>query len=89
MNCVIVCLPLFLSHSLAIWSATCAEGNQTCSQLHQLTHAPQQKADNLVCTHLKKLRKLIRNKSMELDEYDQGEDLVSEGRKSAFKGFYR
>lgn len=53
------------------------------------THAPQQKAGNLVCTHLKKLRKLIRNKSMELDEYDQGEDLVREGRKSAFKGFYR
>lgn len=43
------------------------------------THAPQQKAGNLVCTHLKKLRKLIRNKSMELDEYDQGEDLVREG----------
>lgn len=33
-------------------------------------------AGNLVCTHLKKLRKLIQNKSMELDEYDQGEDLV-------------
>lgn len=41
--------------------------------LHQ--HANTQ-ADNLVCTHLKKLRKLIKNKSMELDEYDQREDLV-------------
>lgn len=40
---------------------------------HSHTHT---QAGNLVCTHLKKLRKLIKNKSMELDEYDQGEDLV-------------
>lgn len=36
------------------------------------------KADNLVCCHLNKLRKLIKNKSKELDDYDKGEDLVSE-----------
>ena len=48
----------------------------------EITQIHTNKADNLVCTHLKKLRKLIRNKSMELDEYDQGEDLVREsGRK--------
>lgn len=43
--------------------------------LHTQTHIHHQ-AGNLVCTHLKKLRKLINNKTMELDEYDQGEDLV-------------
>lgn len=29
-----------------------------------------------MCIHLKKLRKLIKNKSLELDDYDRGEDLV-------------
>lgn len=43
----------------------------------------QHQAGNLVCTHLKKLRKLINDKSMELDEYDQGEDLVR--KEAAFR----
>lgn len=64
--------------SLTLTSALPPRGKWTLTQ-----------AGNLMCTQLKKLRKLIKNKQIDLDEYDQGQDLVRDtgGFRKSVKSF--